>query len=115
MLGASGSLWLSAMQWFAKDWANALDTWRDALLYGGFGNPFVYLRRGQVLFELGDEKEASNELMRALLLGGEDVFSSEPLDYWVFRLVLKKNVINAAWGGTEFGSGLAEQREIAGR
>jgi tetratricopeptide (TPR) repeat protein len=73
------------MQWLGKDYQASLETWRDAiLLYGGFGNPFVHLRRGQALFELGNKAEASNELLRALLLGGEDVFAREELDYWVF-------------------------------
>lgn len=87
--GRSASLWFAVaigdMQWHCKDYRASLDTWRDALiLYGGFGNPFVHLRRGQALLELGDEAEASNELLRALLIGGEDVFAREELDYWVF-------------------------------
>jgi tetratricopeptide (TPR) repeat protein len=87
--GRSASLWfISAIgdaQWFAKDYTASLDTWRDAIiLYGGFGNPFVHLRRGQTLFELGQKKEAANELLRALLLGGEAVFKTEHRKYWTF-------------------------------
>src|SRR6476620_2766632 len=53
-----------ASLWFTTQYGASLDTWRDAIVrYGGFGNPFVHLRRGQALFELGNEKEASNELL----------------------------------------------------
>jgi tetratricopeptide (TPR) repeat protein len=71
-------------QWFAGDHQGGRDTWRDALLYGGQGNPFVHLRRGQTHFELGDRDEAANELLRALLLGGEKIFADEPRQYWKF-------------------------------
>ena len=84
----NSALWFTVAigdaQWFAKQHQAALNTWRDAIFYGGFGNPFVHLRRGQTLYELGDETEASSELLRALLLGGEDIFAREPIDYWVF-------------------------------
>lgn len=71
-------------QWFLRDLPGALDSSRDVILSGGFGNPFAHLRRGQVLYELSHEKEAANELLRALLLGGENVFAREPLEHWVF-------------------------------
>jgi tetratricopeptide (TPR) repeat protein len=85
----NASLWFAVAigdaQWFAKRHEEGLRTWQDAILiHGGFGNPFIHMRRGQVLFELRNEKEASNELMRALLLGGEDIFATEPIDYWIF-------------------------------
>jgi tetratricopeptide (TPR) repeat protein len=68
-------------QWFMEDHENGLVTWRDAILHGGLGNAFVHMRRGQVLFELGDRKEAANELLRALLLGGEQVFETKEPKY----------------------------------
>ncbi|MCI0455509.1 MAG: tetratricopeptide repeat protein [Gemmataceae bacterium] len=78
----SAALWflcgIGDAQWFAGDHENGRDTWRDALLSGGLGNPFVHLRRGQTLYELGDQNEAGNELLRALLLGGEEVFANQP-------------------------------------
>lgn len=87
--GRHASLWfitaIGDAQWFAKDYTASLDTWRDAIiLYGGFGNPFVHLRRGQTLYELDQKKEAANELLRALLLGGEAVFKTEHRKYWTF-------------------------------
>ncbi|WIX32090.1 hypothetical protein QO259_14930 [Salinicola sp. JS01] len=51
---------------------------REALEYamtcpGGIGNPFLHLRYGQVLYELGDKKGSSDELVRAYMGAGERV------------------------------------------
>jgi tetratricopeptide (TPR) repeat protein len=70
--------------WFLGLHLNAVPVWRDILLLNGLGNPFVHLRRGQTLYELGNHGEAANELMRALLLGGEPLFEEEPRKYWDF-------------------------------
>ncbi|MGF1580724.1 MAG: hypothetical protein ACFCD0_15285 [Gemmataceae bacterium] len=82
----SATLWFLAgigdAQWFLEDHKNGIDTWRDALVFGGLGNVFVHLRRGQVLYELGELKESANELLRALLLGGEEPFAEEDRKYW---------------------------------
>lgn len=61
---------------------NAVPIWRDVLLMNGLGNPFVHLRRGQTLYELGDLDEAKNELARALLLAGQPIFEEEDPKYW---------------------------------
>ena len=37
-------------QFFLKDFRSAVDTFSESLLYGGLGNVFVHLRRGQALF-----------------------------------------------------------------
>jgi tetratricopeptide (TPR) repeat protein len=50
----------------------------------GFGNPFLHLRRGQVLFELGRREEAANELTRAYGLEGEQIFEEEHPKYLNF-------------------------------
>lgn len=50
----------------------------------GFGNPFLHLRRGQALFELGRKKEAANELTRAYSLAGEQIFENEHPKYEAF-------------------------------
>ncbi len=88
-IGNAASLWFMAAigdaQWYGEFDEEGKDTWRDViLLYGGFGNPFVHLRRGQTLLHLGDRTEAANELLRALLLGGQAIFSREPDEYWDF-------------------------------
>jgi hypothetical protein len=38
------------------------------------GNPFLHLRLGQCLYELGDLDRAADELTRAYLGGGADLF-----------------------------------------
>lgn len=84
----SAALWflcsIGDAQWFMGDHRAGLQTWRDALLQGGIGNPFVHLRRGQTLLELGEREEAGNELLRALLLGGERLFAGENPRYIAF-------------------------------
>jgi tetratricopeptide (TPR) repeat protein len=95
-------------QWFLGDHEKGIDTWRDALLFGGLGNPFVHLRRGQTLYELGDQKEAANELLRALLLAGQKIFASEDPKYWDFIISVARPPEGwkswDGWTGVEEGS-----------
>ena len=90
----SATLWfLSSIgdaQWHAGDHQRGIDTWRDAILYGGLGNPFVHLRRGQTLFQLGNQEESANELLRALLIAGAEIFDAEPDIYWEFITAVAK-------------------------
>jgi tetratricopeptide (TPR) repeat protein len=48
------------------------------------GNPFLHLRLGQCQFELGDLDRAADELARAYMGGGADVFDDEPPKYFAF-------------------------------
>ncbi len=62
---------------------------RDALDYamtcpGAIGNPFLHLRRGQVLFEQNEPDAAANELMRAFMAEGRDIFRNEDTRYLKF-------------------------------
>lgn len=41
------------------------------------GNPFLHLRLGQCQFELGDLDRAADELARAYMGGGSDIFDGE--------------------------------------
>jgi len=66
---------------------------REALQYamtcpGGIGNPFLHLRYGQVLLDCAEEVRAADELMRAYMGGGEEIFSNEDSKYLKF---LKKH------------------------
>jgi len=92
-------------QWFMGDHSEGLRTWRDALLQGGVGNAFVHLRRGQTLLELGDRDEAANELLRALLLGGERLFGEEDPRYFAFITSIAKPPAGleswSGWQGVE--------------
>jgi len=54
------------------------------------GNPFLHLRLGQCHYELGNLPEASDELTRAYMLGGDEIFTQEGPKYFAFlKTVLK--------------------------
>ena len=48
------------------------------------GNPFLHLRLGQCLFELGDLDQAADELARAFMAEGEEIFDDEDPKYLEF-------------------------------
>ena len=50
----------------------------------GLGNPFLHLRFGQVLFESGENDLAADELMRAYMGAGEEIFRDEDPKYFAF-------------------------------
>jgi tetratricopeptide (TPR) repeat protein len=50
----------------------------------GLGNPFIHLRLGQVQFELGNWDRAKDELARAFMGGGDEVFQGDDPKYWRF-------------------------------
>jgi tetratricopeptide (TPR) repeat protein len=49
---------------------------------GTIGNPWVHLRLGQVKFELGDMKRAADELTRAYVGGGREIFEDQDPKYF---------------------------------
>ena len=51
---------------------------------GGIGNPFVHLRLGQTQLELGHEVLAADELARAYMGAGKEIFEEEPAKYFAF-------------------------------
>ena len=51
------------------------------------GNPHVHLRIGQVRYELGNFDKAEDELMRAFMGGGREIFINEDEKY--FSLIKK--------------------------
>ena len=62
---------------------------REALEYAmtcpdAVGNPFLHLRLGQVLFDAGELDGAADELMRAYLGAGDEIFASEDSRYLTF-------------------------------
>lgn len=62
---------------------------RQALEYamvcpGATGNPFIHLRLGQVLFEAGELDLAANELIRAYMGAGEEIFLKDDPKYLAF-------------------------------
>ena len=62
---------------------------RSALDYamtcpGAIGNPFLHLRRGQILYEQNEPDAAADELMRAFMAEGYEVFENEDEKYLNF-------------------------------
>jgi len=51
---------------------------------GGLGNPFLHLRLGQVLFDAGELDGAADDLMRAYMGGGPEIFEAEDPKYLTF-------------------------------
>ncbi|NBF01962.1 tetratricopeptide repeat protein [Pseudomonas sp. Fl5BN2] len=48
------------------------------------GNPFLHLRLGQVLFETGNDDQAADQLMRAYMGAGEEIFAHDDPRYLQF-------------------------------
>jgi hypothetical protein len=51
---------------------------------GAIGNPFLHLRLGQCQYELGNLARAADELMRAYMGGGKDIFKEDDPKYFKF-------------------------------
>jgi tetratricopeptide (TPR) repeat protein len=50
----------------------------------GLGNPFIHMRLGQVQLELGNIDRAKDELARAYMGGGPELFAQEDPKYLAF-------------------------------
>lgn len=71
---------------FRRDFAEC-KKWLMRILRDGGGlpdNPFIRLRLGQCLFELGDEHEAANWLAGGYLLEGAKLFAEDNPKYLAF-------------------------------
>lgn len=53
------------------------DAARGNLSGAGYGNPFIMLRLGECCLELGEEKNATEYLLRAYMLEGKDIFEPD--------------------------------------
>jgi tetratricopeptide (TPR) repeat protein len=51
---------------------------------GAIGNPFLHLRRGEVLYEQGELDAAADELIRAYMSEGAEIFEDEDPKYLRF-------------------------------
>ncbi|MGE0740042.1 MAG: tol-pal system YbgF family protein [Hyphomonadaceae bacterium] len=70
---------------FEKQWDGVCKALEYAVhCPGGFGNPFIHLRLGQAKLELGEEVQAADELMRAYMGGGAEIFASDDAKYLAF-------------------------------
>lgn len=68
--------------WYLREWEHALPYFEQSLkVKGGENNPFVHLRKGQLLYELGDVVAAQNELKQGLAMEGPALFEDEAPKY----------------------------------
>jgi tetratricopeptide (TPR) repeat protein len=69
-------------QFLKGDFVGGAESLRHALRCpGGLGNPFIHLRLGQCLFESGDRSAAMDDLARAYMGAGRDIFTNENPKY----------------------------------
>jgi tetratricopeptide (TPR) repeat protein len=89
------STWILAaigeLQFRHKKFEKSLNTFLRAVQCPtGLGNPYIHLRIGQSLFELGNKKGAGDNLARAYMGAGEEIFEHEDPKYLKYlKSVLK--------------------------
>ena len=81
------STWLLAAvgetYFLMEKYNNALHALEEAMYCPeAIGNPFIHLRLGQTLFELGNFDQARDELARAYMGGGREIFEDEDSKYY---------------------------------
>lgn len=82
----------------AKDYRPARVALTDAMhCPDAIGNPFVHLRLGQVQYELGNSAWAADELARAYMGGGKEIFKPEDPKYFAFVKSKLKPPANGSW------------------
>lgn len=68
--------------WETKQYEKAYDGFYAALTCpGGIGNPFIHLRMGQLQTEFGNSEKARDELIRAYMGAGDDIFKDQNPKY----------------------------------
>ncbi len=66
----------------ARQFSDAIEALKAAVRCpGGLGNPFIHLRLGESHYELGHEDLAADELTRAYMGAGRDIFAAEDPKY----------------------------------
>ena len=83
------ALWLNASIgdacFMKENFVRAKEALFDALnCPDGTVNPFVLIRLGEVLFELGDLERAKEYLLRAYMLEGKEIFEAEDPKYLAY-------------------------------
>jgi tetratricopeptide (TPR) repeat protein len=87
---------LGDMYFQAKDFSQAEAVLSDAMhCVGAIGNPFLHLRLGQSQLELGNDQRAADELCRAYMGAGKEIFEKEDRKYFDF---LKTKILPPANG-----------------
>lgn len=67
---------------FKLDYPQSILSFQEVLKCpDGIENPFTYLRLGQNYFEIGDMVNAKENLLKAYMLDGNDIFEQEDIKY----------------------------------
>jgi hypothetical protein len=59
---------------------------------GAIGNPFIHFRLGQCQFEVGNHDRAADELMRAYMGAGREIFDQHDPKYFEFLASRAKDI-----------------------
>ncbi|WP_288988132.1 hypothetical protein [uncultured Sphingopyxis sp.] len=91
----NASTWLMEAIGDAAFLGGYLTSAQEALEYAmhcpdGFGNPFIHLRLGQVLYDKGELDRAGDELTRAYMAAGDEIFAAEEPKYRTFLAMRAK-------------------------
>ena len=64
---------------------------------GAIGNPFIHLRLGQAQFELGNLPRANDELARAYMGAGKEIFSEDDPKYFEHLKTVLRPPADGEW------------------
>ena len=80
ILAAAGEVYF-----LQQNYEKALNSFLRAVQgLGGLGCPYIHLRLGQLHYERGDMDVAADELTRAYMSAGDEIFSQEDPKYFAF-------------------------------
>jgi tetratricopeptide (TPR) repeat protein len=76
---------LGDVYFHSKSFSQGREVLSDAMhCIGAIGSPFLHLRLGQCQLELGSDDRAADELVRAYMGAGKEIFESEDPKYFSF-------------------------------
>ncbi len=79
--------------YLGRDYAAGCDNLSTAMRCpGAVGNPFIHFRLGQCQFELGNRERAADELMRAYMGAGREIFDQHDPKYFQFLASRAKDI-----------------------
>jgi hypothetical protein len=87
--GFEATTWILAalgdLYFFSREFAQVKNVLTDAMhCPGAIGNPFLHLRLGQAQFELGNLERSADELCRAYMGAGKEIFENDDPKYFEF-------------------------------
>ncbi|KAF0813448.1 hypothetical protein IGB42_01799 [Andreprevotia sp. IGB-42] len=89
---------LGDVYFLSRSYAQALQAFSDVMhCPEAIGNPFLHLRLGQCQFEAGNLDRAADELARAYMGGGLEIFQNDDDKYFEFLKTRLKPPANGEW------------------